>query len=81
MKKYRKRLSITQQMIANELGVTKQYISKIERGEDTPNIDLCYRIKKYFENSAFEKSNGTQCINLKIEDLFYETNDVDIMNI
>jgi len=62
-------------MLAQELGVTKQYVSKIERSIDYPNIELCYKIKKYLERETLEKSNNQLGLNINIEQLFYEIDD------
>lgn len=48
----RERRDITQQQLADEIGVTRQSLSLYEAGERTINIELLERICKYFQVSA-----------------------------
>jgi len=40
---------ITQEQLANELGVTRQTIHAIETGKYNPSLDLAFKISRYFE--------------------------------
>lgn len=45
---------LTQQDLANELGVTRQTIIAIEKGKYNPSLELAFKIVKYF-NTTVEK--------------------------
>lgn len=60
---------VTQQTLADDLGITRQSLSLYEKADRTTNIDLLYKIAKYFNVSAdyllgFTK-NKTTDTNLK----------------
>ncbi len=42
---------LTQEALANELGVTRQTILAIEKGKYDPSLDLAFKIARYFEVS------------------------------
>lgn len=44
---YRKRKKITQQQLADFCGISKQYLSSIERNEHKPNAALLLSVIKY----------------------------------
>lgn len=52
----RKRKKVTQEQLAEEVGVTRQTIISIEKGNYVPSVLLAMKIARYF--------------NVKIEDLF-----------
>lgn len=52
----RGRKNITQEELANKVGVTRQTIIAIEKGNYTPSVLLAIRLAKYF--------------NVSVEDLF-----------
>lgn len=54
--KFRKKIGITQEELANKLGVTRQTIIAIEKGNYTPSVTLAIKIARHF--------------NVKVEDLF-----------
>lgn len=66
---YRKEKGITQKELAKIFGVTNDYISLIERGKQTPSLNLAKKIADYFNttvdsifftnltNKTFEKAN------------------------
>lgn len=52
----RKENKITQEELANEVGVTRQTITSIENGKYIASLQLAFKIAKFFE--------------MKIEDIF-----------
>ena len=48
IKNLRKERGLTQQTLADELGVTLNYISKIEPGMKVPSIDVLVVMAEYF---------------------------------
>lgn len=54
--KYRQKKGITQEELASSLGVTRQTIIAIEKGNYTPSVALALSIAKYF--------------NVNVEDIF-----------
>jgi len=45
---------LTQEALANELGVTRQTILAIEKGKYDPSLDLAFKIARYFQVSIDE---------------------------
>jgi len=45
---------LTQEALANELGVTRQTILAIEKGKYDPSLDLAFKIARYFGVSINE---------------------------
>jgi DNA-binding XRE family transcriptional regulator len=72
---YRKKYKISQIELAKELNVTRQYISKIEKGESDLGLEVCFKIINAFIRITEKKSKGRQVANLKIDDLFYQVED------
>lgn len=58
----RKENEITQQRLADELGVSRQTVNSIENGKYKPSIDLAFKIAKFFH--------------LKIEEIFFPKEDL-----
>lgn len=56
IKEYRKQYKLTQEELANNLGVTRQTIIAIENAKYNPTLELAMRLAKY--------------LNTTIEDLF-----------
>ncbi|MDP3965146.1 MAG: helix-turn-helix transcriptional regulator [bacterium] len=54
LRELRKKKGSTQEQLATELGVTRQTVISIERGEYIPTTGLSLRIAKYF-NTQVEK--------------------------
>ena len=48
IKVYRAMHDLTQEKLADELGVTRQTILAIEKGKYYPSLDLAFRIARYF---------------------------------
>jgi len=48
----RTRSNITQEVLAEALGVTRQTIIAIEKGNYTPSVILALKIAKFFEKSV-----------------------------
>ena len=68
----RKQKGLTQEQLANALGVTNQSVSKWESGQCCPDIQLLPAIAKFFEVSVDEllgcncaKGLGDICLNIK----------------
>jgi len=49
IKVYRAMHDLTQEALANELGVTRQTILAIEKGKYDPSLDLAFKIARYFD--------------------------------
>ncbi len=49
IKVYRAMHDLTQEGLANELGVTRQTILAIEKGKYDPSLDLAFKIARYFD--------------------------------
>jgi len=56
VKQYRKQCKLTQEELANELGVTRQTIIAVENDKYNPTLELAMRLAKY--------------LNTTVEDLF-----------
>lgn len=61
LKVYRATQDLTQEALAEKLGVTRQTIISIENGRHDPSLGLAFKIAGLFK--------------VKIEDLFYPKND------
>jgi putative transcriptional regulator len=48
IKVFRAMHDLTQEALANDLGVTRQTILAIEKGKYDPSLDLAFRIARYF---------------------------------
>lgn len=44
IKQIRKRQGLTQEMLAEQAGISAQYVSNIERGKENPTLDLLLRL-------------------------------------
>ncbi len=51
IKELRKERGITQDELANEVGVTRQTIISLENGKYNASLQLAYRIARYFDTS------------------------------
>jgi putative transcriptional regulator len=49
VQKYREEKSITQETLAKDVGVTRQTIIAIEKGNYTPSVLLAIKISNYFK--------------------------------
>ncbi|PGF15372.1 transcriptional regulator [Natrinema sp. CBA1119] len=49
LKVYRAKHDITQEELANEVGVTRQTINAIETGRYNPSLELAFELSDYFE--------------------------------
>jgi putative transcriptional regulator len=45
---------ISQEQLANELGVTRQTIHAVENDKYNPSLDLAFKIARFFEKSIEE---------------------------
>lgn len=61
LKEYRAKLNINQQDMGSMIGVSRQTISLIERGDYSPSVTLALKIAKVFE--------------VRVEDIFSYTED------
>jgi len=61
VQKLRKKAKITQEDLAESVGVTRQTIIAIEKGNYTPSVLLAIRVAKYFQ--------------VKVEEIFLVKND------
>ena len=55
--------NITQAKMAKDLGISRRAISKIEKGEQNPSLDMAYRIAAYYNLSVQDvfPVNGEKC--------------------
>lgn len=51
---YRKKLNITQEDLANLVGVTRQTILVLEQGRYNPSLELAYKITKALKQKKIE---------------------------
>jgi len=49
IKQRRKELGMTQEELANKIGITTKWLSKLENGKVDPKLSLAYRISHYLE--------------------------------
>jgi putative transcriptional regulator len=49
LKVYRAMRDMTQEELAREVGVTRQTIIAIEKGDYNPSLELAFRIARFFE--------------------------------
>lgn len=49
IKVFRAMRDITQETLANELGVTRQTVLAIEKGKYDPSLDLAFKIARFFK--------------------------------
>lgn len=49
IKVYRAKKDLTQAELARDVGVTRQTISALERGEYNPSLELAYKLADYLE--------------------------------
>ena len=54
VQKLRKEKGITQEAFAEDIGVTRQTVIAIEKGNYTPSVLLALKIAKYFEITVEE---------------------------
>jgi putative transcriptional regulator len=71
LKNYRKKFKITQQELADKMGIKKSYLSDVERGVYNPSILFCLELKAAIEDLVKQKTDGRQNVRLNIDDLFY----------
>ncbi len=51
LKVYRAMHDLTQEDLAKEIGITRQTIIAIEKGDYNPSLELAFKIARYFEVS------------------------------
>ena len=54
IRNYREKKSITQENLANAVGVSRQTIIAMEKGNYEPSLGLAFKLSKYFGVSAEE---------------------------
>ncbi len=54
IKVWRAEYDLTQQQLAEEIGVTRQTINALEKGKYVPSLDLAFRIARRFESTLEE---------------------------
>ena len=77
VKEYRKEKNITQEELASMVGISRKYLSMIERNKTTPSIDIVVRLANglsvNMERLFFSVQNQTETVlpsNIKYIDLF-----------
>ncbi len=63
LKEYRAKIDVNQQEMGRLVGVSRQTISQIERGDYSPSVTLALKIAKVFE--------------VPVEDIFWYEEDAD----
>lgn len=63
LKEYRAKINVNQQEMGRMVGVSRQTISQIERGDYSPSVVLALKIAKVFDVSvedifSYEEENG-----------------------
>jgi putative transcriptional regulator len=51
---YRNKLNITQEELANTIGITRQTIISLEQGKYNPSLELAYKITKALKRRYIE---------------------------
>ena len=51
LKVYRAMRDLTQEALAKEVGVTRQTVIAIEKGQYNPSLELAFKLARYFEVS------------------------------
>ena len=51
LKVFRAMRDLTQEALANEIGVTRQTVIAIEKGKYNPSLELAFKIARYFDTS------------------------------
>jgi putative transcriptional regulator len=54
IKELRKKLKITQEELAEKVGVTRQTINSLEKGRYNPSLELAYKISKALKAKRIE---------------------------
>ncbi len=54
IKKHREQKNLTQQDLANAVGVSRQTIIAMEKGNYEPSLGLAFKLAKYFNTSVEE---------------------------
>lgn len=52
IKRLRSEKGLTQEKLAEALGISVEYVGKIERGKRTPSLDLVIVMSKFFHTST-----------------------------
>lgn len=59
------RKNTSRQVVANDLGISRQMLGAIERGDRTPSLDLANKIAKYYGvpiEYIFFNDKDTKCV-------------------
>jgi len=64
----RTKAEVTQQELADSIGVTRQTIIAIEKGNYTPSVILALKIAKFFSAKGGSASGGKKPVS--VEDIF-----------
>jgi putative transcriptional regulator len=51
IKVFRAMRDLTQEDLANEIGVTRQTVIAIEKGKYNPSLELAFKLARYFDTS------------------------------
>lgn len=66
IKTFREKQGLTQEQLAEAVGVSRQTIIAIEKGNYEPSLGLAFKLTKYFSTKGESASGGK----INIEDLF-----------
>lgn len=66
----RKLLNISQTKLAENVGVTNDYISNLERNNKIPSVNLIQKISSYLTKIALEQNIPTEIFS--IENIFFK---------
>ena len=64
IKNYRKIYKLSQVELAEKIGITREHLLRIEKGNHIPNLETAFKIANYFNvsiNEVFEYKKDQEC--------------------
>ena len=64
IKNYRKIYKLSQVELAEKIGITREHLLRIEKGNNIPNLETAFKIANYFNvsiNEIFEYKKDQEC--------------------
>lgn len=64
IKEFRKIYKLSQIELAEKIGITREHLLRIEKGNNIPNLDTAFKIANYFNvnvNEIFEYKKDQEC--------------------
>ncbi len=76
IKLLRTAMGVQQDELANKLGISRSYLSQIEKGKKEPSLKILKRIAEYFEMPPAllveSKSENNSALNVELEKIFID---------